>query len=143
MPLPPPTANGDFYVLDPQGANKIAHIRFEPPVRRRRARPVQVCYSPGTIQDSDTKATPVGNLTATLHTRVNPEGRSTTVHFEYVDDTEFQANGFANAVRTPESDPIGSGFSILPTPKPSTSPAPDPGSPAASFPTPSTAGAGV
>ena len=104
------TANGDFYVLDPQGANKIAHIRFEPPGPVVLPRAAQVGDSPSTVNEADTKATPVGNLTATLHTRVNPEGRSTTVHFEYVDDAEYQANGFANAIRTAESAPIGSDF---------------------------------
>ena len=106
------TAAGDFYAIDEQGANQVAHIRFEPPGPVVLPRAAQAGASQSQLASSDTKATPVGNLTATLHARVNPEGRSTTVHFEYVDDAEFQANGFDNAARTPESDPIGSDFEV-------------------------------
>jgi hypothetical protein len=41
--------------------------------------------------------------TARLDSRVSPHGASTTYHFDYVTDAEFQASGFDNAVSTPEA----------------------------------------
>jgi hypothetical protein len=41
---------------------------------------------------------------ATFSGEVNPNGALTGYHFEYVDDAEFQANGFANAQRYPLTD---------------------------------------
>jgi hypothetical protein len=46
---------------------------------------------------------------ATFEATVDPEGNSTSYHFEYVDDAHFQASGFASASSTP-STPIGSSF---------------------------------
>jgi hypothetical protein len=40
--------------------------------------------------------------TARFDSRVSAHGAATTYHFEYVTDAEFQANGFANAVSTPD-----------------------------------------
>lgn len=50
----------------------------------------------------ETSAQNVGAASATLEAQVNPSGFSTTYHFDYVDDTEFQANGFTNATHTAE-----------------------------------------
>jgi hypothetical protein len=41
---------------------------------------------------------------ATFSGSVDPNGARTGYHFEYVNDAEFQANGFANAQRTPLAD---------------------------------------
>jgi phosphodiesterase/alkaline phosphatase D-like protein len=58
----------------------------------------------------ETSAQNVGGASATLEAQVNPSGFSTTYHFDYVDDTEFQANGFTNATHTAELG-LGSGSS--------------------------------
>jgi hypothetical protein len=55
----------------------------------------------------------LGNSKATLLARVNPEGKATTVHFEYVDQKSFEdGGGFAskNTKTTAESASIGSDF---------------------------------
>jgi hypothetical protein len=45
---------------------------------------------------------------AILQATINPNGEPTTYHFEYVDDTSFQANGYADATKTPVPDgPVG------------------------------------
>jgi hypothetical protein len=46
---------------------------------------------------------------ASLFATVNPEGNSTAVHFEYVDDKHFQESGYASATST-SAQTIGSGF---------------------------------
>ncbi len=46
---------------------------------------------------------------ATFEAAVNPEGNETKYRYEYVDEAQFQANGFAGATSTPEAS-IGSGF---------------------------------
>ncbi len=45
----------------------------------------------------------LGNVKATLTALVNPEARVTTYHFEYVTQKQFEASGFAGAVKTPET----------------------------------------
>ncbi|HXS34727.1 MAG TPA: fibronectin type III domain-containing protein [Solirubrobacterales bacterium] len=58
--------------------------------------------SPGPLALSSTvKAEPVGNIRATLRAKINPEGKATEYHFEYVDDIAFQQNGFSSAKSTP------------------------------------------
>ncbi len=61
------------------------------------------------------EANPLGNTKATLNAFANPEGKATTVKFEYITDADFIENGdsFSGpkpAASTPESDPIGSDF---------------------------------
>jgi hypothetical protein len=58
------------------------------------------------------KADPVGNTKATLSAEVNPEGKSTTTHFQYISDADFLVNGnsFSGpkpAASTAESASIG------------------------------------
>jgi DNA-binding beta-propeller fold protein YncE len=68
---------------------------------------------PGPIPVGACGAGPIGNTKATLVAPVNPEGKATTTHFEYVDDASFQSEGgFAspNTETTPESGSIGSDF---------------------------------
>jgi dipeptidyl aminopeptidase/acylaminoacyl peptidase len=50
----------------------------------------------------------VSETEATLVAEVSPHGRSTLVHFEYVEETRFDISGFAEAVATP-GRPIGDG----------------------------------
>ncbi len=53
---------------------------------------------------SSTKVTNVGSSSATVQSTLNPNGEPTTWRFEYVDDAEFQNNGFTNAKKTPVPD---------------------------------------
>jgi hypothetical protein len=58
--------------------------------------------------ESSSNVTPAG---ATLHALVNPVGNDTSCVFEYVDDAEFQANGYTNAQSAPCTPAsLGSGF---------------------------------
>src|SRR5881394_1221070 len=107
-------ATGDIFALQDSGGGprRIVHIAIEPPG------PVVLPFTAqaGPGQESpfaDTNATKVTNLSATLNTRVNPEGKASTVHFQYVDDASYQAEGFESAktVTTPESASLGSDFS--------------------------------
>ncbi len=51
---------------------------------------------------------------AVLHARINPSGAPTAYHFEYVEAAEFEASGFANAVRSPLPDAeLGAGTSFI------------------------------
>jgi hypothetical protein len=52
-------------------------------------------------------AGPLGNTNATLRAEVNPEGKATKFHFEYVSKKHFDEEGFANASKTPESALVG------------------------------------
>jgi hypothetical protein len=69
---------------------------------------------PGPLpEEAGEVAKPIGKTTATLNANVNPEGASTTVHFEYVDQHSFETEGgFAspNAKASPESAPVGEDF---------------------------------
>jgi hypothetical protein len=46
---------------------------------------------------------------ASFHATVNPEGQETSYRYEYVDQAQFEANGYASAASTPEAS-IGSSF---------------------------------
>jgi Tol biopolymer transport system component len=59
-------------------------------------------------------ATGVSSTTATFSGQVNPGGAPTRYSFQYVDDPEFQANGFANAQATfPEEAGSGSSPALV------------------------------
>jgi hypothetical protein len=61
------------------------------------------------------KASPVGNTKATLHARVNPEGKATSFHFEYISDAKFKEDGNsfgAGTEKTSESASIGNDFEL-------------------------------
>jgi hypothetical protein len=58
---------------------------------------------------SSEKATPKARGHATLEAVVNPEGHETSYRFEYVDETHFVADGYADATITTPA-PVGSGF---------------------------------
>jgi hypothetical protein len=85
------TPDGDFYLVDnfTGGGDHVAHVPIPPPG------PVVLPRPPN--------ADPVGNTSATLNASINPEGETTTYHFEYVDDATYQANGFADAHSTPDT----------------------------------------
>lgn len=105
------SATGDLFVLEESSPRRLAHIAKEPPGPV--VLPITAQAGPNQEQFADTKATKVSNLSATLNTRLNPEGKSSTVHFQYVDDASFKAEGgFASpkTVTTPESASVGSDF---------------------------------
>lgn len=64
------------------------------------------------------EASPIRPAKATLRAEVNPEGKATTFHFEYITEAAYQANlgdakeGFFGATSTPESASIGSDFTL-------------------------------
>ena len=69
--------------------------------------------SPPTLTGED--PTDVTGTSVTLHGEVDPEGLQVTdCHFSYVDDVEFQANGYANAADSPCSPDPGSGSGDVP-----------------------------
>ena len=60
-----------------------------------------------------------GNTKAILKGQVNPEGKATTYHFDYISDEDFVANGgsFSGpnpASSSPESPSVGSDFTLHP-----------------------------
>jgi NHL repeat len=94
------SASGDIYASQD---DRVIHISFPPPG------PL--------ILPEPCKAAPLGNVKATLGAEVNPEGKATTVHFEYISDADYLANGgsFSGpkpATSTPESEPVGSDFDL-------------------------------
>ena len=54
------------------------------------------------LQFGATWTSDVGTDSARLHAEVNPFGVPTTGYFELVDDAQFQASGFADAIRVPD-----------------------------------------
>jgi len=65
-------------------------------------------------EENSEKAEPVAKTTATLRANVNPEGKPTTVHFEYVDQESFEKEGGFSSPKTKvtaESASVGEDFS--------------------------------
>ena len=90
---------GDLFVIEGSAPRRLARIEEEPPG------PVVVPFT--------NKAEPIANVKATLRARVNPEGKATTFHFQYVDDASFQSEGGFSSPHThtsAESASIGSDF---------------------------------
>jgi hypothetical protein len=61
------------------------------------------------------EAGPIGNTKATLAAEINPEGKATKYHFEYVDQASFEASGFSGAAKTAEEElavPGGTEFKL-------------------------------
>ena len=97
--------DADVYALEqpPQGANRILDIPLPPPG------PV---VHPG---PESLFVDPIGNVRATLHAQINPEGKATTYRFEYVEKAKFDAEGgwsSPSVASTPESGAIGSDFAL-------------------------------
>ncbi len=111
------TSAGDIFAAEPgHGAagpvfGRVLHISFPPP-------------GPVVVPESTTAPeAEVRSAGATLEAALNPEGKATTYHFEYVDATTYQADvqaegpahGFDHAVSTAE---------LTPTPNPESPGAP-------------------
>jgi NHL repeat len=95
-----PVAGNDIYSAE---GGSVFYRAFPPPG------PIVV---PGPCKTSF-----LGNAKAILLAEVNPEGKATTVHFEYISDADFIANGnsFSGAhpaKETAESESIGSDFKL-------------------------------
>jgi hypothetical protein len=56
-------------------------------------------------------ASPLASTSATLNASVNPAGDSTSCHFDYVTDAQFNTNGYASATSAPCASAPGSGTS--------------------------------
>jgi hypothetical protein len=81
----------------PSFGNKVIRIEQPPPG------PLACCLS----------AAP-SNTKAALKAQVNPEGKSTTYHFDYVTEADYATNGFSGAASSPESAPVGADFEPQP-----------------------------
>jgi hypothetical protein len=96
------SATGDIYASEPENlstGSRVLHLDFPP------ASPL--------VFPEPCKATSIGNAKATLNAGVNPEGKATTFHFEYVDAEHFENDGgFASPATKvgAESGSIGSDF---------------------------------
>jgi DNA-binding beta-propeller fold protein YncE len=92
------SANGDIYASE---GDQVSAVGFSAPGPVVLSRP---CTAPKP-----------GNTSATLSAQVNPEGKATTFHFQYVDQESFEAEGgFAskNTRITSESGLPGSDFEL-------------------------------
>ena len=107
------SSSGDIYASEPEAGvengSRLLHIDFPQPGPLVFPKPCQT--KPGTL----------GNAKATLQAEVNPEGKATTYHFEYIAQQDFEENGnsFSGAhaaTRLPElaaEDPVaGSDFHL-------------------------------
>ncbi len=77
---------------------------------------VEFDTDPAAPEIRDTRATAVTQAGANLHARLNPENEATEYRFQYVDDADFQASGYANAKSIPLEDaelPAGNAFVSL------------------------------
>jgi DNA-binding beta-propeller fold protein YncE len=99
------STSGDMYVSEAIGSqdsgSRVLHLDFPDTGPVTRPEPCQ----PSSL----------GNTKATLQAEVNPEGKATTYHFQYITDADFLANGNSfdgehHATSTPESPSIGSDF---------------------------------
>jgi DNA-binding beta-propeller fold protein YncE len=95
---------GELYAtVDPTfgGAGEVIDLSFPPPGPLLFPEPCTPSF--------------VGNNRATLHAYINPDGKPTTYHFEYITEADYLADGGsfgAGTVSTPESTSIGSDFTL-------------------------------
>jgi len=69
--------------------------------------PLTFTTEPSAPRIRNAEAREVTDPEATLAASLNPANQATTWHFEYVEDAEFQANGYANAISTPVPEADG------------------------------------
>lgn len=95
------SGSGDLFASEQFfGANGVRYLSFPP-------------LGPVVMPEAcKVKTGSLGNVKAILQAEVNPEGKATTVHFEYVTEDHFQKEGFANPETTDESESLGSDFNM-------------------------------
>jgi hypothetical protein len=98
------TATGEIFAVEESG--QMVQIPFPPPG--------PVVFRPkGASFGKATEATAVGNSKATLKVSINPEGKASTYHFQYVDQAHFEAGGFANpAAKTTPDGSLPANFAM-------------------------------
>jgi len=98
----PDATEGDVYAIE----NGVVNLLPLP------ASPGPVVYPVA----SSIFADPILSVKATLHSEINPEGKATTFHYEYVDNASFEDDGWgsSNVKQSSESAPIGSDFKLHP-----------------------------
>jgi DNA-binding beta-propeller fold protein YncE len=102
------TSTGDLFAnplfANPASVGSVTYLKEPPPGPVFFPEPCQVKEN--------------GNTKAALVAEVNPEGKAATVHFEYITQADYQANGNSfsgppnSAGETAESESIGSDFSM-------------------------------
>jgi DNA-binding beta-propeller fold protein YncE len=111
------SAGGDIFVVDnPEGVRKVIQIGFE------LAGPVILPFDGLSLAGRAPYPSGISNTKATLNAEINPEGKATKYHFEYVDEEtceedvaiEGEGHCFDHAKRTPveasEDPSVGSDF---------------------------------
>lgn len=95
------SASGEIYVAERDsggGQGRVIYLGFPDPG------PIIL------LEAGLTNANPVGNTKATLNAEINPEGKATKYHAEYITEAAYQENlaeaheGFEGAVRTPATE---------------------------------------
>jgi len=100
--LAPFEEGGEWYLYGTDQAGRLLYI--DPP-------PLGPVVYPGL---ETVFANGVKSVKATLHSKINPEGKSTTYRFQYLEQAGFEADGWASPLvqETDESAPIGSDFEL-------------------------------
>jgi hypothetical protein len=92
------SASGDILRLD-EGASPARYVAFPP------QGPIVL---PGALRSEEVRSARV-----TMAGGASPYGEPTTYHFDYVNDAEFQVNGFSGAgVKHSPDEPLGEDFSL-------------------------------
>jgi DNA-binding beta-propeller fold protein YncE len=107
------SANGDIYASEPffdgLSGYRVLHLDF--PLPGPLVFPT-IPQGPGVTERPACYVEALGNHKATLNAEINPEGKVTTYHFEYVTQTHFEDEGFENPTETAESASIGANFTL-------------------------------
>jgi DNA-binding beta-propeller fold protein YncE len=94
------SGSGEIFATEPfqeEGSPKVLYLSFPPPG------PLPCCI----------EASPVGNTKATLRAKINPEGKTSTYRFDYVDQASFETSEFSGPnVKTTGEIPFGSDATI-------------------------------
>ena len=102
------SSSGDIYADEedagPGAGSRVLHVSLPPPGPVILSRPCEKEF--------------VGNTRANVVCLINPEGKATTAHFEYIDQTGFENGGFENPAteESPESGSIGEDFELQAAP---------------------------
>jgi NHL repeat-containing protein len=81
------TPEGDVFASE-GGANPVKYLKYPP------AGPIAPAEG--------MEVTRIGSANADARAEINPEGKATKYHFDYVEQAQFEINGFTDAIETPE-----------------------------------------